>query len=291
MSSEQENNSIENNSAMSNNNEINNDLDGDESEPLDTNDLEIHVSNNPPSPTEPSIEEPEPDFQDAVEEHAEVNLMDHPLHAIIDHPLMGRRHEANQAEQNNNNNIEINDDLDVRPDADQAVYDDDLDIYFVNQNYAMSEDDEEEEEADMFATDDEDEEDETEEEDDFRAADEMDDYEAVQKPSEITYNRDLPSSHNYLGMNFQDVAASKNTLHESNDVIVIPLLSLPGNSYYENQTDNYVQLIPGQVMPIYFYSPLQTQVIRKRMTDLNPTVGFVLTEKSLKVSAFFFHRF
>ena len=37
-------------------------------------------------------------------------------------------------------------------------------------------------------------------------------------------------------------------------------------------------------MPIYFYSPLQTHVIRKRMTDLNPTIGFVFSSKSLRVT-------
>jgi hypothetical protein len=256
---------------------INNDLDGTESETVDTNDLEIHVLNNESAQAE-TAEPGEPPAQ--AQENAEPqDLIDHPLQAILEHPWMEQN--VNQPDQANNH--DINDDLDVRPEN-RAADDEDLDVYFVNQNYAMSEDDEDEED-DMFATDDET--DEEEEDDDFRAADEMDDYERVEKPDEITYNRDLPSSHNYLGRNFQDVVSSKNALHESNDEILIPLLSLPGNSYYENETDNYVQLIPGQVMPIYFYSPLQTQVIRKRMTDLNPTIGFVLSSKSLKVIILF----
>ena len=80
------------------------------------------------------------------------------------------------------------------------------------------------------------------------------------------------------------MVASKH-IHESNEQIEIPLLPLPGNSYYENESDTYAQLIPGQVMPIFFYSPIHIQVIRKRMRDLNPTVGFVLSPKSLRNSA------
>jgi hypothetical protein len=278
---------------------INNDLDVQDDQ---ENDLEIHVANESVSNnavTEPSTSRNEPTVEnDEFHDAEEQNIVDHPLQAILSHPLMEEFNNNNNINNNNNNENppNINDDLDNQPEdgVDQAAdHADDLDIYFVNENYAMSENDENEE-ADMFASDDdenedleegeEDDEDE-EEEDDFRAADEGDDYERVEKPNEITYNTDLPSSHNYLGRNFQDVAASVNSLHESNDIVVLPLLSLPGNSHYENVTENYVQLIPGQVMPIYFYSPLQTMVIRKRMTDRNPTVGFVLSSKSLKVLA------
>jgi cereblon len=108
-----------------------------------------------------------------------------------------------------------------------------------------------------------------------------DEYENVPKPDRITYNTELPSCHNYLGHNFNEVNTSKQ-VHASNDELQIPILPLPGNSYYENETDTYVQLVPGQIMPIYFYAPNHIQVVRKRMREQNPTIGIVLSPKSLR---------
>lgn len=126
------------------------------------------------------------------------------------------------------------------------------------------------------------------EEDDLRTDSQADDEnENEANPPQIAYDTELPSSHNYLGSRFRDVKKSSRFVDEieSNDVLTLPLLIMPGCGYFENdRSDNSVQLIPGQVMPIYFYSPMQTQVIRKRMNDQNPTVGFVFSIKSLKLS-------
>ncbi len=194
----------------------------------------------------------------------------------------------NQNEESSQNiqeaNENINEEQEIEnstSDEDNEHYDDanDLDIYFVNVNDSEDEDD-------LFDTDVDDEEEELEDEADSREEETVDDYENLQKPDQITYNTELPASHNYLGSNFQDIQGNKDhMMHESHDEITIPLLSLPGNSYYEHESDNYVQLIPGQVMPVYFYSPIQTRVIRKRVADKNPTIGFVLSSKALRISA------
>jgi hypothetical protein len=97
---------------------------------------------------------------------------------------------------------------------------------------------------------------------------EEDDYDNIQKPIRQINNLDSiesmpPSSHNYLGQNFHDITTPK-LIHNFNDHVLIPLLYLPGNSITSFDDENNVQLLPGQMLPIYFYSPLQIQVIKKR---------------------------
>jgi cereblon len=125
-----------------------------------------------------------------------------------------------------------------------------------------------------------DDEEDEEEEDDyfFNDSDEADNYEHLQRPEGLNYDTALPSSHDYLGTNFEDVSAPR-SCHEFNDEITLPLIGLPGN-----ESNNGVQLIPGQIMPVYFYSPLQIQIIRKRMTQANPTIGFVLNSSFFRLS-------
>ena len=263
-----------NNSASYNGIEsINSDLDVQENDLIEAGELHINFTNEHSiailSPgnaeTTREIGEEQLQFHEATEESNNVQ------ERLIEHPLMDLIAPVTYNQPVENMQANINNDLDEN---EYENDDDDLELYLnVNEN----DDDNEDEGGYMFETD------EDEGGIDFRV-DETDEYESVQKPNDITYNTELPSSHNYLGRNFQDVQSSKNTLHESNDEIIIPLLALPGNSYYENETDNYVQLIPGQVMPIYFYSPLQTQIIRKRMNDMNPTIGFVFSSKALKVT-------
>lgn len=168
------------------------------------------------------------------------------------------------------NNQEDNDSQEANQEFQDAV--NEFEQYFANEH----EDDDEDEDDDFFY----DEEEEEEENENIQETN--DDYENEEAPLAITYNTELPSSHNYLGQNFQEVSSSKQ-VHDSNEEIQIPILPLPGNSFYENDTDNNVQLIPGQVMPIYFYSSIQIQVIRRRLGENKPTIGFTLCPMSLRI--------
>lgn len=98
---------------------------------------------------------------------------------------------------------------------------------------------------------------------DTEQEDEADDYDKIQKPCNLDSIESIPSSHNYLGQNFHDITTPK-LIHNVNDHVLIPLLYLPGNSITSFDDENNVQLLPGQMLPIYFYSPLQIQVIKKR---------------------------
>jgi cereblon len=112
-------------------------------------------------------------------------------------------------------------------------------------------------------------------------------YERSQKPVGINYDLELATTHKYLGENFEQVSHPKSIL-EQNDQLTIPLINtLTGphhfhNFYDDEETSSNLQLLPGQVMPVYFYSPLQVQMIRKRMREADPTVGFALSSKSIK---------
>lgn len=125
----------------------------------------------------------------------------------------------------------------------------------------LDEDDDEEEE----------EEEQEEEEDEEMYEEEEEQYENMEKPNDVNYDTNLPSSHNYLGQNFQDVSSSYLNLESQ---LSVPLLPMPGG--YHGENGNHTQLIPGQVMPMYFYSPVHIQIIRRRMNEGNPIVGFAL---------------
>lgn len=114
--------------------------------------------------------------------------------------------------------------------------------------------------------------------------DQMEEYNNAELPENMNYDTALPSTHEYLGENFEEISAPK-SIHEQNDELDIPLLPFPGTEiYFRNETnkDNDVQLLPGQVMPLFFYAPLQVQLIKKRMKDKDPTIGFALTSKFFK---------
>ena len=120
-----------------------------------------------------------------------------------------------------------------------------------------------------------------EEEDDEETEEE---YEQQVISDTITYNLALPSDHSYLGENFERVNAPK-TVHEQNDEIQIPLLSFPGNEhlFWQRTTNsNNIQLLPGQIMPLFFNSSVQTNLIKKRMKEQDPTIGFALTSNFYK---------
>jgi len=136
--------------------------------------------------------------------------------------------------------------------------------------------------------DDDDNEDDVEDEDENNNDDdiEIDEQEYEQSiPESINYDLALPSGHTYLGENFERVNAPK-TINEVNDEICIPLLSFPGNEQHlfwnPNSNSNNIQLLPGQIMPLYFYSSIQTNLIKKRMKDQDPTIGFALTQNFYK---------
>lgn len=152
-------------------------------------------------------------------------------------------------------------------DADQNEYD----IYFAPANYDAEETDYEEEEEEENESD----------EQDLEIAEIDNDYENIDMPAVITYNTELSSNHEYLGQNFEEISSSK-SIHNSNDVIQIPILDQPSDTFFENDSENNVQLIPGQVMPIYFYSTIQIQVIRKRLNEKNPTFGFSYNPKLIR---------
>jgi hypothetical protein len=112
----------------------------------------------------------------------------------------------------------------------------------------------------------------------------MEDYENAELPVDMNYDTALPSTHDYLGENFEEVSAPK-TIHEQNDEVDIPLLPFPGSEIYwryETNSNNDIQLLPGQIMPLFFYAPLQISMIKKRMKDKDPTIGFALTSKFFK---------
>lgn len=112
----------------------------------------------------------------------------------------------------------------------------------------------------------------------------MEDYANAELPVDMNYDTALPSTHDYLGENFEDVSAPK-TIHEQNDEVDIPLLPFPGSEIYwrsETNSNNDIQLLPGQIMPLFFYAPLQIAMIKKRMKDKDPTIGFALTSKFFK---------
>lgn len=184
------------------------------------------------------------------------------------------------ADDNDSSNAEPFEDANEVNEFDQYFVHEPMDDEDADDGEFIFDESDEDEDEEGENDEDEDEEDEDEEFEELYQANE-DEYENVEKPDNITYNTELPSSHDYLGRNFQDVESSK-YFHESNEEIQIPLLPLPGNSYYENETETYVQLIPGQIMPIYFYAPTHIQVVRKRMSEQNPTIGFVLSPKSLR---------
>jgi len=113
----------------------------------------------------------------------------------------------------------------------------------------------------------------------------MEDYNNAVMPDNINYDTTLPSSHNYLGENFEEISAP-NSVNEANDELQIPLLPFPGTEIYWRHSalnsSNDIQLLPGQIMPLFFYAPLQVQMIKKRMKDKDPTIGFALTAKFFK---------
>ncbi|RNA36227.1 cereblon isoform X1 [Brachionus plicatilis] len=153
----------------------------------------------------------------------------------------------------------------------QDAEENEYNIYFAPEDYDEEDiDDEDEEETES-------------DEQDFEAVDQIQDYEDIDMPAIINYNTELSSNHQYLGQNFEEISASK-LMHDSNDVIQIPILDQPSDVFFENDSENSVQLIPGQVMPIYFYSPIQIQVIRKRLDEKNPTIGFCYNPKLLKLN-------
>ncbi|CAF0850694.1 unnamed protein product [Brachionus calyciflorus] len=153
--------------------------------------------------------------------------------------------------------------------------DNEYNMYFVEDD--DNDDDDEDDDNDDYDYEDE----EDNEVDQIEAEDSDDDYETAQIPAVITYNTELASNHDYLGQNFQEISSSK-LLYEINDIIQIPLLVQPSDTFYENDSDNSVQLIPGQVMPIYFYNPIQIQVIRRRLNENNPTIGFPYNPKIIR---------
>ena len=149
-------------------------------------------------------------------------------------------------------------------------------IYFAPENYDEEEIEDEDEE--------EEEEEETEsDEPDLENGEIDNDYENYDMPAIITYNTELSSNHEYLGQNFEEISSPK-SIHNSDDVIQIPILDQPSDTFFENDSENNVQLIPGQVMPIYFYTPVQIQVIRKRLEEKNPTFGFSYNPKLVRSS-------
>ena len=89
------------------------------------------------------------------------------------------------------------------------------------------------------------------------------DYNNAILPEDINYDTTLPSNHNYLGENFEEISAPK-TVNEENDELEVPLLPFPGAEIYWRHTaqnsSNDIQLLPGQIMPLFFYAPLQVQI-------------------------------
>ena len=149
---------------------------------------------------------------------------------------------------------------------------------FPNYPAEINRGDNEEEEEDDDENEDDEEDELNDDEDDEEEEPTEDDYENAQMPESINYDTHLPTSHNYLGENFEEVNTS-NMIHEQNDTVTLPLLVIPGN---ESNTrfrhiTNEIQLLPGQMMPLYFYSPLQVNMIKKRMREKEPTIGFSLT--------------
>ena len=167
----------------------------------------------------------------------------------------------------NDQNEEDNDDNDDQYDTpDQSEDDDaasDYDQYFNNDDEDDDDDDDEYNETDESSS---------------NQTDNDDSYDNSSKPENINYDTELPTSHNYLGNNFQHVLKPK-AFYDYNEEITIPLINLPGN----NWNNNSVQLLPGQTMPMHFYSPLQIQVIRKTMQNSDHLIGILLSADDLKV--------
>ena len=194
--------------------------------------------------------------------------------ANFDEPRLFNRAQANilrffnnlfQGPDNNNNEIEINNDYNEGEDNDNDDEDDEEDYNDEDDeddNFEFDEIDDEEEGNEYFMSDNDD------------NTNQNQEYENAEIPQIINYDTALPTSHNYLGPNFEEVSAPK-TIHEQNDELQIPLLSFPGNQYYR-RSNNDIQLLPGQITPLFFYSPLQVQMIKKRMKDKEPTIGFTL---------------
>ena len=84
---------------------------------------------------------------------------------------------------------------------------------------------EENEDEDYFYTDEDEEENHDAEGEPFLNED-TEDYENVQKPEATNYNTDLPTSHPYLGQNFQEITTPKD-VHKVNDEFFLfsPLFS------------------------------------------------------------------
>jgi len=93
-----------------------------------------------------------------------------------------------------------------------------------------------------------------------------DDYDTLAKPDAINFDLSLPATHNYLGVQFDDVCAPK-VIHHSDEHLTIPILALHG-----------AQLLPGQTIPLRLYAPFQINMIKNRIENSNgdPTVGFII---------------
>ncbi len=154
----------------------------------------------------------------------------------------------------------------------------------LNFNDEIEEDDDEEDEDeddfddDDLEDDDDDDDDDESDETSSNQTDNNESYENSAKPENINYDTELPTSHNYLGTDFQQVIKPK-SFYDYNEEITIPLINLPGNHW----NDNSVQLLPGQTMPIHFYAPLQIQVIRKTMENSDHLIGILLKADDLRV--------
>lgn len=117
--------------------------------------------------------------------------------------------------------------------------------------------------------------DEDEDDDEDRAETDQDDYENVQKPDQINYDKSLPSSHAYLGQNFEEIAAPR-VFHQESELLTIPILALPG-----------ANLLPGAIMPLCVYAPLQVNMIKNRIESSNgdPTIGFIIRSDNIDSQA------
>ena len=193
----------------------------------------------------------------------------------------------NQAQDHSNN--ENNDDLNSNQ---NAVNGDNVDVLLQpgeNQDEPRSdegeeideEDDADEDEyEDLFEgdIDEEDDEDDGDENDDYdEESNDDNNYDSIQQPRQVTYNEDTPTTHSYLGANFEEVKSSKKPRDHFSDLdeIQLPLIEIPSSHGDQNQA----QLLPGQIMPIYLNYPSHINIVKQRIKASEPTIGFACDQK------------
>ncbi|XP_028405727.1 protein cereblon-like [Dendronephthya gigantea] len=105
------------------------------------------------------------------------------------------------------------------------------------------------------------------------ASPETDDDETIEedKKETIKFDQSLPSSHTYLGEEMDEVTGR--TVMEEDNVVSIPVISLPN-----------LLLVPGQTLPMYIFNP-QLVAMMKNLLDKDNTFGVVTGNRGLLVNS------